>query len=209
MQTREVNQAATPPLPPAISRRPSSLIVLGAATLALVLAAIGVAAALAGESIAPQAQKSSAAVAEPRKFAAAPQQSPASQPVAPVLADGIDPTYIRKVDVRGAQVTLDVIQVFENDEAAAAAIEDGTPPSEAEYLYIYIRNQNPRLRTLPVASDVRIDFADGCEAPRNRDAALSELTKRTTPFNDLYFYEVTVKDGAIHRVNESLARAAC
>jgi hypothetical protein len=195
MQTRELHQAEAPLLTPAKTRRSRSLIVLGAGILSFVLAAIGVAAALAGESTSA-AQKSSAAVAEPKQIAAAPEQSPEGQPLAPVVADGIYPTYIRKVDVPGAQVTLDVIQVFENDEAAAAAIEDGAPPGEAEYLYIYIRNQNPRLRTLPVASDVRITFADGCEAPRKRDAALSELRKKTMPFNDLYFYDVTVKDGA-------------
>ncbi|HEY3209514.1 MAG TPA: hypothetical protein VGL18_06915, partial [Actinomycetota bacterium] len=76
--------------------------------------------------------------------------------------------------------------MFENEAAVNAAIEDGMAPGRAQYLYIYVRNQNPRLRTLPVARDVRIEFADGCETPPDRDAALSELAKRTRPFDKLY-----------------------
>jgi hypothetical protein len=103
-----------------------------------------------------------------------------------VLADGTHPTYIAEVDVDSSTITIDVIQVFENEAAVNAAIEDGMAPGEAQYLYIYVRNQNPRLRTLPVARDVRIEFADGCETPPDRDAALSELAKRTRPFDKLY-----------------------
>jgi hypothetical protein len=88
-------------------------------------------------------------MAEPKEIAAAEEQAAASQLAAPVLADGMYPTYVRKVDVRGAQMTADVIQVFENEAAAAAAIEDGTPPSEAQYLYIYIRNPKPAVAHAP------------------------------------------------------------
>lgn len=210
MQSPELNEAATRPLTPGTPKRHRGLVVLGACTLALVLAAIGVAAALArGSSPAAHAQGSSVAVGDSKNIAAAPQQSPASQQVSPVLADGLYPTYIREVDVRNAKMTVDVIQVFENDAAPAAAIEDGKSADAVEGLYIYIRNQNSKLRTLPVAGDLSIEFVDGCETPPGRKAALTELAKQTTPFNDLYFYEITVKDGAIHSITQKLARPAC
>jgi hypothetical protein len=106
-------------------------------------------------------------------------------------------------------MTLDLIQVFENEAAAAAALQDGKSADEVQGLYVYIRNQNSKIRTLPVGRDLSIQFVDGCETPPGRKAALTELAKQTTPFNDLYFYEVTVKDGAIHRITQKLARPAC
>lgn len=210
MQSQELNQEAARPVLPSRSRRSRGLVVLGAGILVLVLATIGVAAALAGGSPpATEAQKSSVTVAA-SKNAAASQQSAASQPVPPVLADGLYPTYINKVDVRGAKITLDVVQVFYDDAATRAAIEDGHSDADAvSGWYIYIRNQNSKLRTLPVATDLSIKFADGCETPPGRKAALTELAKQTTAFNDLYFYEITVRDGSIHSITQKLARAAC
>ncbi len=150
------------------------------------MASIGTAAALGGRS-SPSAQshQPSATVIAPGVVAAAPQ-SPSGQaapkaitstPV-PVLADGTYPTYIDKVDVKDATITVDVIQLFENEAAINAAVEDGMSANDAQYLYVYIRNQNPRLRTLPVARNIDIEFTDGCEAPPVRDKALTELAKR-------------------------------
>jgi hypothetical protein len=207
MQTPGLHQSATPPATP---RRARGLVLLGAGTLALVLAATGIAAALTGR-FSPTAQKNNSSIAANSKVvAAAAQPSSDLQPVSSVLADGIYPTYIDQVDVTGARITVDLVQVFENEAAATAAIDDGKSADEIARLdYIYIRNQNSKLRTLPVARDLRIRFVDGCETPPGRKAALTELAKQTTTFNDLYFYEVTVKDGAIHRITQKLARAAC
>jgi hypothetical protein len=70
------------------------------------------------------------------------------------LADGRHPVILKQVNVGGRTVTFDLIQWFEGDAAAKAATEDGQespPPND-----YYIRNVNPRLRTLPVASGARI-----------------------------------------------------
>jgi hypothetical protein len=208
MRSPELHQAAGSPLASVRPKRSRGLVLLSAGTLALVLAATGIAAALAGRSSSTE-DKSSIAVGGSSRIDTATQQSQVGQSVPSVLADGRYPTYIQQVDVHGAKMTLDVLQVFENDAAAAAAIEDGKSADEVEGLYIYIRNQNSKLRTLPVARDLSIHFADGCETPPGRKAALTELAKQTATFNDLYFYEVTVKDGAIHRITQKLARAAC
>jgi hypothetical protein len=137
--------------------------------------------------------------------------SPSADPNA--LADGTYPTFVHRVNVSGATITVDVIQIFENGEdAVRAAMEDGMSKEEAQtYLYdpVYVRNQNPLLRTLPVARDVRIEFLGTCESPGDRDAALQELRDKTTPFNAFYYYSVTVRDGAVHRVVEHQTGSAC
>ena len=75
-----------------------------------------------------------------------------SEPV--VLANGRHPVYLKTVDPDRQTITLDLIQFFTGDAATKAAAEDGEespPPND-----YYIRNVNPRLRTLPVAADAPI-----------------------------------------------------
>jgi hypothetical protein len=71
-----------------------------------------------------------------------------------VLADGRHPAYVKSVDPDGQTVTFDLIQFFSGDAATKAAAEDGEespPPND-----YYIRNVNPRLRTLPVRAGAPI-----------------------------------------------------
>ena len=221
MQIHDLGQPDASPSAPASPRRHRRRVLLGAGALAVVLATIGITAALAGGSspaarahvpsvteASPNVAAARAAVRQPRKSQAA-RKSAASTGAVAVLADGIYPTYIDGVDVGRATITIDVIQIFEDDAAINAAIEDGMAPNDAQYLYVYVRNQNPRLRTLPVARDVDMLFLDGCEAPPERDAALTELAKRTMPFSSLYYYDVTVANGAIRHIEQHLTEAAC
>jgi len=71
-----------------------------------------------------------------------------------VLADGRHPVYLKSVDPDQQTITFDLIQFFTGDAAAKAAAEDNQespPPND-----YYIRNVNPRLRTLPVRADAPI-----------------------------------------------------
>jgi hypothetical protein len=71
-----------------------------------------------------------------------------------VLADGRHPVYLKTVDTGQRTITFDLIQFFTGDAATKAAAEDGKespPPND-----YYIRNVNPRLRTLPVAAGAPI-----------------------------------------------------
>ena len=221
MQIHDLGQPDPSPLAPASPGRRRRRVFLGAGALAVVLATIGITATLAGGSsraarahvpsvtvASPNVAAGRAAVRQPRKGQAATKSGGGAGAVV-LLADGIYPTYIDGVDVGRATITIDVIQIFEDDAAIDAAIEDGMAPNDAQYLYVYVRNQNPRLRTLPVAPDVDMLFLDGCEAPPERDAALTELAKRTTPFDSLYYYDVTVANGAIHHIEQHLTEAAC
>jgi len=92
-------------------------------------------------------------------------RSPAPAPTPPVLADGHYDAYIRTVDRRRDRVVVDLVQVLHDQAAVDAAIADGRPRDLARYLSIYVRNQNPRLRTLPLAGDLRVDLADPCGDP--------------------------------------------
>ncbi len=221
MQIHDLGQPDPSPLAPASPGRRRRRVFLGAGALAVVLATIGITATLAGGSsraarahvpsvtvASPNVAAGRAAVRQPRKGQAATKSGGGAGAVV-LLADGIYPTYIDGVDVGRATITIDVIQIFEDDAAIDAAIEDGMAPNDAQYLYVYVRNQNPRLRTLPVAPDVDMLFLDGCEAPPERGAALTELAKRTTPFSSLYYYDVTVTNGMIHHIEQHLTEAAC
>jgi len=71
-----------------------------------------------------------------------------------VLADGRHPVYLKTVDPDQQTITFDLIQFYTGDAATKAAAEDGEespPPND-----YYIRNVNPRLRTLPVAAGAPI-----------------------------------------------------
>jgi len=71
-----------------------------------------------------------------------------------VLADGRHPAYVKSVDPDRQTITFDLIQFFTGDAATKAAAEDGEespPPND-----YYIRNVNPRLRTLPVRAGAPI-----------------------------------------------------
>jgi hypothetical protein len=99
------------------------------------------------EPSAPQAP--TATTAAPASNAATPTTA---EPV--VLADGRHPVYLKTVDPDGRTITFDLIQFFTGEAATKAAAEDNKespPPND-----YYIRNVNPRLRTLPVAPDAPI-----------------------------------------------------
>jgi hypothetical protein len=71
-----------------------------------------------------------------------------------VLADGRHPVYLKTVDAGRQAITFDLIQFFTGEAANKAAAEDGQespPPND-----YYIRNVNPRLRTLPVRAGAPI-----------------------------------------------------
>jgi hypothetical protein len=87
---------------------------------------------------------------------AAPEPDPA-----PILADGRHPVFLTDIDVEGGTVEFDLVQIltpaeqeaYEADhptEHAGCGCDDGGP----------LHDDNPRLRRLPIATDVRV-FAQG------------------------------------------------
>jgi len=159
-----------------------------------------------------------AAPASPAPKVATPapkQPSPvAKQPAPvpkPVLADGRYESYIRQVNTRGDYLVVDLVQVFEGQAAIDAAIADGMSRDQAQVMYTYVRNQNPRLRTLPLASDLRVDLLPG-DCIESLDHQLAKLVKDARAMNGsrpAYYFTVTVAGDAVHHIVEHRTGNAC
>ena len=212
------------PTPP--RRRRRALTLLTAGTLVLLATGIGVSVAIAGRPT-PTASSPSATAEEPGTATPDTQSNPAQQqptqnqqtpaPAASdsttatpsALADGKHDAFIRTLDTRRGKVVVDVVQVFKDEDAVKAAIEDGKPRDTAQYLPVYVRNQNPRLRTLPLASNVQVDLLGGCEdSTLGKEALLAKLAQNAS-IAGVYYYTLTVEDGAVQRIDENLAVNAC
>jgi hypothetical protein len=211
------------PTPPRRRRRALTLLIAG--TLVLLATGIGVSVAIASRptpTASPSVTAEPPAAATPDTQPGPAQQQPTQdqQPPAPAggdtatskaaaLADGEHPAYIRKLDTRGGTVVVDVVQVFTDKAAVDAAIQDGRPRDQAQYLSVYVRNQNPRLRTLPLASGFQVDLHGACEDSfPSRQQQLDKLAANAR-LGGTYYYTLTVKDGAVQRIAEHLAINAC
>jgi hypothetical protein len=73
-----------------------------------------------------------------------------------VLSDGRHAVYLTAIDVPGRTVTFDVIQFLTGDAADEAYRQDHPEIGGDVPNGFYIRNVNPRLRTLPVRQDVPV-----------------------------------------------------
>jgi len=158
---------------------------------------------------APASPAPALATPTPRPAAVSEQPAPVAKP--PVLADGRYDAFIRQVNTRGDYLVVDLVQVFEGQAAVDAAVADGQSRETAQVLYTYIRNQNPRLRTLPLAGDVRLDLRGiDCEAPASHQLAKLAADARAMSGDvHTYYFSLTVAGGAVHRVQELLAINAC
>jgi hypothetical protein len=123
------------------------------------------------------------------------------------LPDGDHDAYITKVDRANNRIVADVVQVFHDDAAVKAAIADGKSRSDAQYLTTWVRNQNPRLRTLPLASGLVVKLAGGCEES-SRDQLLTTLASNASQ-KGVYYYTLTLSGGKVQRIQERLAINAC
>jgi hypothetical protein len=214
------------PMPTPPRRRRRTLTLLTAGTLVLLATGLGVSLAVASRPtpaapvspvvtdvpgpVTPDTQPGSVQQQQPTGD----QQTPAPgggtttrEPAA--LADGEHPAFIRKLDTRGGTVVVDVVQVFKDKAAVDAAIQDGRPRDQAQYYSVYVRNENPRLRTLPLASGFQVNLHGSCEdSTLSRQQLLNKLASNAK-IAGTYYYTLTVKDGAVQRIDERLAINAC
>jgi hypothetical protein len=127
-----------------------------------------------------------------------------------VLADGRYDAYIGQVNTRGDYLVVDLVQVFHDQAAVDAAVADGQSRDRAQVLATYVRNQNPRLRTLPLAGDLRLDLRGGCEEPISHQLAkLAADARAMSGGVHTFYFTVTVAGGAVHRMQEFVAINAC
>jgi hypothetical protein len=80
----------------------------------------------------------------------------APSPAEPVLEAGRHAVFLTGLDVANRTVEFDLIQFLTGDEALAAFQRDHGGDLEGWANDYYIVNDNPRLRTLPVADDVEL-----------------------------------------------------
>ena len=123
------------------------------------------------------------------------------------LADGSYDGYVRKVDPDRDLIVVDLVQVFKGDDAVRAAIEDGIDRQAAEVRDTYVRNQNDRLRTLEMASGVRLHLLGSCDST-GREELFSKLIK-DAGYGDLFYYTLRVQGGMVQRIDEHQAQPAC
>jgi hypothetical protein len=234
--TIDRSQSRAPAPGPARRRSPVSLL---AVALALAVASTGVAIALAMRPVSTASTGSTAATAPAGAAAspttagsgatqvAAPQTGTNAQPSGqgqgtgkgaaggptastaprPVLADGSYDGFVRSVDVGGRRIVVDLVQVFEGQAAEKAAAEDGKPGWGSGGWYV--RNQNPRLRTLAAAPDVRAHFIGTCEQPAAGPSALSGLAKQIARTGTATYYHFTVEGGLVRSLQEKQTMPAC
>jgi hypothetical protein len=102
---------------------------------------------------APTVDQPSAATTAPAPKAPTPTSGP-TDPRSGVLPDGRHPVLIKTVDPDRPAITVDVIQFYWGEDATREAAKDhqeSPPPND-----YYIRNVNPKLRTLTVTRDALI-----------------------------------------------------
>jgi hypothetical protein len=149
--------------------------------------------------------RSDGAAAQPTSSTAAPATTDATSTGQPTeaaqLENGRHPVVLERVDVAGRKVTFDLVQWFTGDAATKAAAEDGEespPPND-----YYIRNVNPRLRTLPLASGARLaltrqTLGQGGNATEGVEVDLAKLAASGRK----HLFWATVQGGRILRLEE-------
>ena len=202
------------PSGPSAGRRRRAQLVLVASALVVVAAAVGTSLAIATRPIQrPAAAEAAGSSGRPavagQQVTRAPTTSAPAATGALALEDGDHDAYITGVDAANHRVVVDVVQVFHDAKAVKEAVADGKSPAEAKYLTTWVRNENPRLRTLPLAGDVQVKLRDTCgEGGDDQDAPLTRLAANAR-LNGTYYYTLTVDDGSVERIQERLAVNAC
>ena len=207
-------------------RRSRKQFVLVASALAVLAVAVGTSLAIATRPVAPQATAdpgaATVAAADDQNVNAG--QGTATKPdtstrsdskatssgsgAAAALDGGTHDAYITRIDRANDRIVVDVVQVFQGDRAVKEAIADGKPRSEAQYLTTWVRNVNPRLRTLPLASGLVVKLWDSCEENASGHNLLTTLSANASQ-KGTYYYDLTVSHGKVQRIQEQLAINAC
>jgi hypothetical protein len=202
---REDLITAYPPSPRPPRRRPVALLVAGA----VLVAAIGAGAALAlggrsaDQSDQPASQPSGQATATATPQPITPQGSTPQQPGGPssrpvVLADGRHPVLLKTIDAGRGTVTFDLVQWYFGEDAAREAAKDhqeSPPPND-----YYVRNINPKLRTLPVRADATITANQVAGSNQDVPVTLAKLATLTQEYSPVFW--ITVRHDQVLKIRE-------
>jgi hypothetical protein len=148
----------------------------------------------------PTAPAAPVATAPPASFAAKTPTGAggptSSQPV--VLGDGRHPVLLKAIDPGRGTVTFDLVQYFRDEAATREAAKDhqeSPPPNDS-----YLRNVNPRLRTLPVGANAAITANQLAGSNENVPVSLGRLASLTRAGSGVFW--ITVRSGQIVQIGE-------
>jgi len=135
--------------------------------------------------------------------------TPTSAP-SPILSEGRSFGYIKSVDAGGLTLVFDLAQFFTGEAANVAARQDGViGPGETIDNDAYIRNVNPKLRTVPISPGVTISivhWTSCCDSIASDLTTFSHAFPGPGPTDDYHGpnsgYWLTVKNGVIVKIEE-------
>ena len=97
-----------------------------------------------------------------------------------MLVDGRHPVFLKTVNPAGRLITFDLIQLYFGEEAIREELKDHDTDRPAPN-DVYLRNVNPRLRTLPVPVDATITVLDNNLAPVKEPVSLAAGGRHAAP----------------------------
>lgn len=181
------------------------------------LALVAVLALGAGACSAKSNSTGSLSGASPTPLGSAPSGSsaatstPSNSPT-PILPDGRSPVYLTKIDVGKRTITFDLIEFLTGDAAKQAwqkANPGSTDGPDNDY---FIVNDNPKLRTLPVADPVEFKVVDPEHPSGTADKSISfegatayfVALKPDQSDHRLYWdpFWITVANGVVTKIEE-------
>jgi hypothetical protein len=166
-----------------------------AITTALLLAGIALA-GCGGRDADRRATSQSGQPAASTPSATTPGATTNGEPV--VLADGRHPVLLKTIDPAGRTVRFDLIQFYQGDQATTEAAKDhqeSPPPND-----YYIRNVNPRLRTLPVRADATITANQVVGSNQDVPVTLAKLASATREHSPMFW--ITVHQDQIVKISQ-------
>jgi hypothetical protein len=121
---------------------------------------------------------------------------PSSRPV--VLADGRHPVCLKAIDANRGTITFDLVQWYHGEDAAREAAKDhqeSPPPND-----YYIRNVNPKLRTLPTTADATITVNNLLNTQQPTPVSLAKLATLTQHRSPMFW--ITVRHDQVLKISE-------
>jgi hypothetical protein len=104
------------------------------------------------------------------------------------------------------RLVIDIEQWFTDDAARDAALEDGLPPWDAGTGGFYIRNENPRWRTIEIDPAAKVSVSTSVQYPTDRSVVslsrFAELFRSYEGFLESSPYWITMRDGKVVAIEE-------
>jgi hypothetical protein len=123
------------------------------------------------------------------------------EPSTVILPDGRSPVLLTTIDVAGHTITFDLIELYLGTAAAVEWKKDHPGATEVPPLNgHYMRNNNPKLRTLPVAADVVVKTVEGGDPSHPATLAFADLPAYVASHGRTYW--ITVSGGTVTLMEE-------